>query len=227
MQKMAVILYGAPGSGKGTQANLLAAKFGLIHLDTGKFLEAIVHDPARQKEKTVKRERVLFDGGKLMTPSFVSREVILETKRIHDAGFGIIFSGFPRTISEAEVFYPILKKLYGKNVAAFALDVPRSFSLKRNSARRICKVCGYALLTAFYPTKNPKHCPVCGGPFYKRSLDNPRVIEVRLKEYEDRTRPIFALMSDLGYRLHHVMGTPAPYVVFEKLVKFLKTSSRS
>ena len=221
MQKMAVILYGAPGSGKGTQANLLAAKFGLIHLDTGKFLESMVHDPTRQKEKIMKRERALFDGGKLMTPSFVSHEVIRETRRIHDAGFGIIFSGFPRTLSEAHEFYPILKKLYGKNVAAFALDVPRSFSLKRNSARQICTTCGYSLLTAFYPTKNPKHCPVCGGKFYKRSLDNAKVIEVRLVEYEERTKPIFALMSDLGYRLHHVDGTPAPYLVFEKLKKFI------
>ncbi len=223
MPKLAIILYGAPGSGKGTQANLLAAKFGLIHLDTGKFFEAMVHDPARQKEKIIKRERALFDGGKLMTPSFVSREVIRETKRIHNAGFGVIFSGFPRTLSEADEFYPVLKKLYGKNVFAFALDVPASYSLKRNSARQLCSVCGYGLLTAFYPIKNPKHCPVCGGPFYKRTLDNAKVIAIRLAEYDERTRPIFALMSDLGYRLHHVTGTPPPYVVFNKLVHFIKS----
>jgi adenylate kinase len=224
---MAVILYGAPGSGKGTQANLLAARFGLIHLDTGKFFEAIVHDPARQKEKTVKRERALFDAGKLMTPSFVAREVIRETRRIRDAGFGIVFSGFPRTISEAEQFYPILKKLYGNNVSAFALDVPPSYSIKRNGARMICSVCGNALLTAFYPTKNPRHCPVCGGPFYRRSLDNPKVIEVRLREYDERTRPIFALMVRHGYRLRHINATPAPYLVFQKLEKLLKANSRS
>ena len=222
MEKMAVILYGPPGGGKGTQANLLAAKFSLIHLDTGKFFEVMVHDPSRQKEAIIKRERALFDGGKLMTPSFVAREVIRETKRIHAAGFGIIFSGFPRTLSEAEEFYPVLKKLYGKNITAFALDVPRSFSLRRNSARQMCTVCNYGLLTAFYPTKNPKHCPVCGGKFYKRSLDNPKVIEVRLVEYEERTKPIFALMSDLGYRLRHVDGTPAPYLVFAKLMRMIK-----
>jgi adenylate kinase len=221
MRKMAVIVYGAPGSGKGTQANLLAAKFGLIHLDTGKFLEAIVHDPKRQKETTIQRERALFDGGKLMTPSFVIREVIREMKRIRAAEYGVVFSGFPRTLSEANNFYPMIKALYGKNVAAFALDVPADFSLARNRARRICTVCGYELLTAFYPTKNPKHCPVCGGKFYKRSLDNPTVIAVRLKEYDERTKPIFKLLKQHGYRLRHIDGTPAPYQVFQKLEKFI------
>jgi len=223
MKKMAVILYGPPGGGKGTQANLLAAKLGLVHMDTGKFFEAMVHDPARQKEKIIQRERALFDSGKLMTPSFVSEQVIRETKRIQSAGFGVVFSGFPRTLSEAKEFYPILKRLYGKNVYAFELVVPPARSVVRNSARQMCRICGYALLTAYYPAKRALHCPVCGGPMYKRSLDDPKIIPVRLKEYKDRTQPIFALLKQHGYQLKKLDATPAPYIVFEKVMRTINS----
>ena len=223
MEKIAVILYGAPGSGKGTQANLLAAKFGLIHLDTGHFLESIVHDPKRQKEKIVRRERALFDGGKLMTSSFVTSEVLREIKKIHAAGFGVVTSGFPRTLDEAEAYYPLAVKLYGKkNVKAFILSVSGEWSLKRNAVREICTTCGYDLLTEFYPTKNPKHCPVCGGKFYKRSLDKPAVIKIRLKEYTERTEPVFGYVKKHGYFITTLDGTPAPFKVFEKLVKAIE-----
>src|SRR5258708_22322195 len=113
MRKIVVILYGPPGAGKGTQANLLADKLDLIHFDTGKFLESIVHNPKRQKEKLVRRERALFDGGMLMTPSFVTGEVKREAKHIAAADWGLIFSGSPRTMYEAERLYPEFEKLYG------------------------------------------------------------------------------------------------------------------
>src|SRR5216684_407270 len=81
-RKIVVMLYGPPGSGKGTQANLIADKLDLVHFDTGKFLEAAVHDPKRQKEKIIQRERKLFDSGILMTPSFVTKEVQRHARRI-------------------------------------------------------------------------------------------------------------------------------------------------
>jgi adenylate kinase len=222
-KKIAVIVYGAPGAGKGTQANLLAAKFGLIHVDTGRLLESILHDPKRQKEKIVRRERKLFDGGQLNSPSFVTQEIINVMEKIHAAGYGAAFSGSPRTLYEAERFYPAVGRLYGrKNIYVFVLAVPPESSLKRNSARRICTTCGYELLTAFYPTKNPKHCPVCGGKFYKRSLDKPSIIKVRLKEYAERTEPVFEFAKKHGYPPKKIDGTPAPYLVFQKLEKLIK-----
>ena len=114
MKKIVLILYGPPGSGKGTQANLLANKLGIIHFDTGRFAESLVHDPARQREKVIRRERKLFDTGKLMTPSFILREVVKKVKQLNAAGWGIIFSGSQRTMYEAEGLLPILNKLYGK-----------------------------------------------------------------------------------------------------------------
>lgn len=223
MRKIAMILYGPPGSGKSTQANLLADKFDLVHFDTGKFLEAIVHDPARQKEKTIRRERKLFDSGILMTPSFVLREVKKEINLLARAGLGIVFSGSPRTMYEAEGMMPLLEKLYGKkNIFIFAISLSPAESVRRNSKRIVCSVCRTPLLTAYYPAKNPKHCPVCAGPFYKRTLDKPEVIRVRFKQYMDRTVPIFAYLRKRGYRLRQVDGVPPPYKVFRKISASIK-----
>lgn len=222
MQKV-IILYGAPGSGKGTQANLLASKFDLIHFDTGKFLEAAVHDPKNQKDPEIRAERKLFDGGKLMTPEFVLKIVEKEAEEIHQAGYGIVFSGSPRTMYEAEGLMPELIELYGKkNIHVFVLDVPASESIKRNSNRMMCKFCGYGLLSAYYDVKNPKHCPVCGGPFYKRVLDNAETIKIRLKEYNERTAPIFGYMKKHGIKQIKLDAKPAPFKVYEKIVKSLR-----
>ncbi len=228
MRKIAVVLYGQPGAGKGTQAVLLAGKLDLVHLDTGKLCEKIVHDPDRQNEKAVRRERKLFDTGILMTPSFVTHEVVKEVRRLRRADLGVVLSGSPRTMYEAEREYPVFEKLYGKkNVFVFVLEVPGERSMKRNTARMICSVCGYLLLTAFYPTKKAKYCPVCGGPFYKRSLDNPKVMKVRLREYEERTFPIFDFLKKRGYRVVKIDGRPAPYKVFARIYAHLKNAGRN
>lgn len=228
MRKIVVVLYGPPGAGKGTQANLLADTLNIIHFDTGRFLESIVHDPKRQKEKLVRRERALFDGGKLMTPSFVTGEVKREAARIAKAGWGVIFSGSPRTMYEAEKLYPEFKKLFGKkNIHIFVLDVPAAESIKRNSARMVCSSCGYLLLTAFSGRGTPKHCPVCGGHFYKRSLDKPSVIKIRLKEYEERTFPILTYAKRHGYHVVHIDARPAPYKVMEHINGYFKKPGRN
>jgi adenylate kinase len=228
MKKTAIILYGPPGSGKGTQANLLAAKLGALHFDTGRFCESVVHDPARQKEKVIQRERRLFDGGQLMTPSFVLQEVSKAVKTIRKAGWGVVFSGSPRTVFEFKGLMPLLEKLYGKkNVFVFVLTVPKTASIVRNSRRVLCSVCKAPLLTAYYPSKKPKYCPICAGPLYRRTLDNPKTITVRLNEYENRTEPIFALLRKRGYRLNEIDGRPAPYKILKKIYDRIKISGRS
>jgi adenylate kinase len=227
-RKIVIVLYGAPGSGKGTQANLLAGHLGLFHFDSGKFLESIVHDPKRQKEKIVEKERKFFDEGILNTPSFVFREVSHEVRRLASVDWGVVFSGSLRTQYEAERLAPILNRLYGKkNIFVFNLVVPPGRSVARNSSRLICKVCGYILLTAFYPTKHPKYCPVCAGPFYRRSLDTPEVIKERLKEYEKRTLPMIAYMKKRGYPVATIDAHLAPYKVLEMILDKLAVMEKT
>jgi adenylate kinase len=223
VSKVAIIIYGPPGGGKGTQANLLADHLGAIHFDTGRYLEEYVNDPKNKKSKIVQREKKLFDSGKLLTPSFVLNIVKNKTKTIARANFSIIYSGSPRTVYEAEGLFPILEKLYSKeNIFVFILKVPAEVSIRRNSNRMVCSICGYTLLSHYYPVKNPKNCPVCAGKFYRRTLDKPEVIKVRLKEYENRTKPIFELTKKRKYKVVEIDGTPAPYKVFQKIIKIVK-----
>ncbi|MEK9180073.1 MAG: nucleoside monophosphate kinase [Patescibacteria group bacterium] len=239
MRKIVIILYGPPGSGKGTQANLLAQKMGLIHFDTGKYLESVVHDPRRQKEAFIRRERKMFDEGILLTPSFVLREVSEAATKIAKAGLGMVFSGSPRTIYEAEGLVPILERLYGKNnIFVFELKLPAKGSIKRNSARLVCRECGYGLLTAYYPKVHhvrygklshvvkAKYCPVCGGRLYRRTLDKPEVIKVRLHEYENRTKPIFDILRKRRYVLEPINASLAPYKVLGKIAGTIMLRSK-
>lgn len=222
MKKIAVILYGAPGSGKGMQADLLARRLGILHFDTGRFLESVVHDPARQREKIVRRERKLFDTGILMTPSFVLREVSRRVRDVRKVGLGVVFSGSPRTLFEAEGLIPLVEKLYGKrSIYIVVLEVPESVSMKRNGARLVCSTCRTPLLTRLFP-RGAKQCPLCGGAFYRRSLDNPKVMSVRLKEYRNRTQPIFGYLRKRGYQVKKVDGTPLPFKVFKEVHGYIE-----
>jgi adenylate kinase len=229
--KRAVVVYGPPGSGKGTQAELLARLFGFIHLDTGRYIESVVHAPGASKDPVLKREGKNFDTGKLCTPSWVLKVMSDAATHIAESGSSVVFSGAPRTTPEAfglqyaegETNVPkvgglvaVLTKLYGKkNITFVKLVVREASSRKRNSQRLICSVCGTPALAHAHP----KYCSFCGGPMRRRTLDAPSVITVRLKQYRDRTYPIFAVMKKHGYRVIEVNGEPAPCKVHEAVKK--------
>lgn len=214
--RLAVILYGPPGSGKGTQANLLAEKFGLYHLDTGRYIEQVVHDPANRASRVIERERRFFDTGFLCTPSWVRAIVEKKTREVRAAGFGIIYSGSPRTLPEAGALIPLLEKLYGKKrILPFVLKVHSRTSQFRNGNRWICHLCGRPLM--YSPKVQYPHCPACGSALHRRTLDAPKVIEKRLVEYHERTEPIFSYLKKRGYKLITIDGEPLPYKVFASL----------
>jgi len=202
------------------QANLLST-FGLIHFDTGKYLESFVHDPANLKNKKIQEERKLFDSGILLSPDFVLNVVKNKVEKIAKSDFGIVFSGSPRTLFEAEGLLPVLEKNYGKkNVVPVVLKVKDHTSIKRNSARMVCGLCKSTIIKSLLSNKyNHKMCPVCGANLYKRTLDNPEVIKVRLKEYRNRTEPIFDFLKKRGYHISEIDGEKRPDAVFEDLKK--------
>lgn len=202
-----VIFYGPPGSGKGTQAQILADRLGYEHFNTGKLIEETVHDPRQQDDVIIQREKKLFDDGHLCTAEWVTGLVKEAIKKIHKSGRGIIFSGSPRTLYEAKHLYPYLKQLYGQeNVHVVKIDIPPEESIFRNSHRRICAECGHSIV---YSSENEKltNCPKCQGKLVKRgSLDTPKTIKVRLKEYENRTVPIYQFLKKQGAEILNIKG---------------------
>ena len=226
--KKEFLVFGPPGAGKGTQANLLAAKFNLIHFDTGKYIEHVVQDPANRSNPEIDKLRMDFDRGVLLDPQWVFKIVSSQTKKIAESGYGLVFSGSPRTYDEAFVlgddgrgFMGVLEDTFGKeNIVTVFLRVAPETSIKRNSNRLICSVCGVAVM--YHEHSRPEFCPICGGLFRRRTLDAPETIKVRLVEYEKRTAPILEGLKKNGYELLEVDGEPLPYEVFAEILKKLK-----
>ncbi|MEK7507698.1 MAG: nucleoside monophosphate kinase [Patescibacteria group bacterium] len=223
MKKLAVILYGPPGSGKGAQADLLADNMGLFHIDTGKLLRAILSDRSRKNDPIIMREKKLNDAGILNTPSWFVPILQARIRSLFKMGYGIVLSGSPRTIYEAEKLMPFLEKNYGrKAIYVFVLMVPLVTAARRNRSRLICTTCQRPLLTAFYPIKNPRYCPICGGSLQRRIDDDPSKFKTRTTEYKTRTLPILKLLKKWKCHVRAIDARPAPYKVLKKIHDHLK-----
>lgn len=221
--KKTILIYGAPGSGKGTQADLLAKNFGFYHFDTGKYIEQVIRDPENAKNKIIQREKKLFDEGILCTPSWILKIVGKKSQELAKAGLRVVFSGSPRTIFEAfgdkktEGLVGILEKGFGKkNIGVLYIGIKPEDSVFRNSHRAVCSVCGAPVL---YKENGAQTCPFCDAPLRKRSLDTPETIKVRLEQYKGRTEPILAELKKRGYKINTINGEPAPFEVFEEVKK--------
>lgn len=222
MQKQAVIIYGTPGSGKGTQANLLSWNQGFVHFDSGKKLRAILNDPALQGQKLIQREKKLNESGILNTPSWVLGIFKKETEKIAKAGMGIVYSGSPRTMYEAfgdkktGGLLPFLEKLYGKkNVKYFFLKISPEAAAARNKIRRVCGVCNNPVLgeEAVSLTK----CPLCLGELKTRVDDDPEKYKVRYNEYMTRTMPIIDLLKKKGVEITELNADSTPPEIYAKV----------
>ena len=152
--------------------------------------------------------------GLVAPPIGILKKSKKKTREVAQADFGVVFSGSPRTLYEAEGLIPLIEKLYGrKNVFPFLLRVKPDTSIHRNSKRKVCSFCATPVIAAH----NLSACPLCGAPLKTRSVDNPKVIPTRLKEYEERTKPIFDYLKKRGYVLPHIHAEPLPFHVFKNV----------
>lgn len=176
---MNIVLLGAPGAGKGTQAQRLVEDYGFAHISTGDLLRAAV----KAGTKLGVKAKSYMDEGKLVPDKLV---VDLVTERLadDDAQKGFILDGFPRNTAQAVTLDSALSEM-GRNLdAALLVDVKAEIIVKRLSSRRTCRDCGYAA-----PAGVDK-CPACGGEMYQRDDDKPETIQKRLDVYETQTSPL-------------------------------------
>ena len=219
-KKWAVFLIGPPGSGKGTQADLLAQRFGLVHIQTSKLGEEKINNPELvQKDPEIAEVKRLYDKGELFPPPWTVKIVLEKVKELAEQNKGIVFSGSPRTMYEAENELPYFENLYDKeNIKIINLKIDEEESIGRNSARRVCKVNGHPIPN-FENMKDITSCPQDGSEIITRSLDTPETIKTRNEVYHRRTEPILAFLKERGYNVIDINGEQPIEKVFKDILE--------
>lgn len=221
---------GPPGSGKGTQAGLLAEQLSFYYFETAKIGEERINKAkkgeyivADGKKYYFEKEKKLWQTGKLWSPPFVTVLVKEKIKELVKEGKSIVFSGSPRTLYEGKRLIPFFKKLYGKkNINIIVLEQSEETSIFRNSHRRICELMRHPILYSKEMMMLQK-CPLDGSKLLERKgLDDPETIKVRLREYKKRTLPLIELFKKENLKIKRINGENPPVNVFKDILKVLK-----
>ena len=184
---MNIVLLGAPGAGKGTQAAKLVEEFATPHISTGDILRAAV----KNQTELGKKAKGYMDAGDLVPDSLII-DLMDERLREPDCEKGFILDGFPRTTAQAVALDDMLARLERPLNAALLVDVDPEVIIKRLTERRCCKECGY-IGTAADAT-----CPKCGGEMYPRDDDNETTVRNRLDVYAKSTSPLIDYYKGKG-----------------------------
>lgn len=215
--KKLFILIGPPGSGKGTQAIMLAEKFGLFHFETSKIIEEKFKN-ADPSDEVISAEKENWKAGKLVTPKLVFEWITDKVRELAGEGKGVVFSGSPRTLYEAENELPIFEDLYGKDkIEAINIKLTEEESVKRNSKRRICEKNRHPIPN-FPEFENIEKCPKDGSKIITRFLDNPGTIKVRYETYLKETEPVLAFLKERGYDIAEINGEQPIESVFNDIL---------
>ena len=206
---MNIVLLGAPGAGKGTQAALLVEKYGTPHISTGDMLRAAVKEGTELGRKA----KTYMDAGELV-PDDVIIGLVTERLQNPDTEKGFILDGFPRTSAQAVALDAELSKLERPLDAALLIDVDAEVIVKRLTSRRMCKECGYIGSVA------DASCPKCGGEMYQRDDDNEATVRNRLEVYQKSTSPLIDYYRGCEL-LVAIDGDRDPQVVFADVEKAL------
>jgi adenylate kinase len=180
-----LILLGAPGAGKGTQAQRLATRWGIPQVSTGDMLR----EARRQGSELGRRAQGFMDAGQLV-PDEVVFGLVEERLARPDAKDGVILDGFPRTLPQAEALDKLLEKMGREPVRVVAIDVPEAELLTRLGGRRSCPVDGASYHILFTPPRTEGKCDNCGSVLVQREDDRPEAISRRLDEYRQKTAPL-------------------------------------
>ncbi|RKM60631.1 adenylate kinase [Butyrivibrio sp. CB08] len=212
---MKIIMLGAPGAGKGTQAKMIADKFGIPHISTGDIFRANI----KNGTDLGKKAKEYMDKGQLV-PDELTVEILLDRVANDDCKNGYVLDGFPRTIPQADVLDKELTKLGDKVDFAINVDVPDENIVRRMSGRRACLKCGATYHIEHIPPKTEGICDTCGSELVQRDDDKPETVQNRLKVYHEQTQPLIEYY-DAKNILKTVDGTKDMQEVFNNIVSIL------
>ena len=212
---MKIIMLGAPGAGKGTQAKQIADKYSIPHISTGDIFRANI----KNGTELGKKAKQYMDQGALV-PDELTCDLVMDRIQQDDCKNGFVLDGFPRTIPQAEALDAALGKINEKMDYAIDVDVPDENIVNRMSGRRACLNCGATYHLISIPPKVEGICDRCGSEIVLREDDKPETVQKRLKVYHEQTQPLIDYYKNQGI-LKSVDGTQPMDEVFKAIVKIL------
>lgn len=212
---MKLIMLGAPGAGKGTQAKKIAGKYNIPHISTGDIFRANIKNGTELGRKA----KEYMDQG-LLVPDELTCDLVVDRIGQEDCANGYVLDGFPRTIPQAECLTAALEKMGTSIDYAINVDVPDENILKRMGGRRACLGCGATYHIVFNAPKKEGVCDTCGNELVLRDDDKPETVQNRLNVYHAQTQPLIDYYSKAGV-LVNVDGTQEMEDVFKAIVNLL------
>ncbi len=212
---MKIIMLGAPGAGKGTQAKQIADKYHIPHISTGDIFRANI----KNGTELGKKAKEYMDQGALV-PDELTCDLVMDRIAQDDAKNGFVLDGFPRTIPQAEALTAALEKIGQKMDFAIDVDVPDENIVNRMSGRRACLNCGATYHIVSIPPKKEGICDRCGSEIVLRDDDKPETVQKRLTVYHEQTQPLIDYYKKQGI-LKSVDGTVPMDEVFRSIVTIL------
>lgn len=212
---MKIIMLGAPGAGKGTQAKQIAGKYEIPHISTGDIFRANI----KNGTELGKKAKEYMDQG-LLVPDELTCDLVMDRIQQDDCKNGFVLDGFPRTIPQAEALDAALTKIGQKMDYAIDVDVPDENIVNRMSGRRACLDCGATYHIVSLPPKTEGKCDHCGSDLVLREDDKPETVQKRLTVYHDQTQPLIDYYKNQGI-LKSVDGTQPMEAVFTAITDIL------
>lgn len=212
---MRIIMLGAPGAGKGTQAKKIAEKYGVPHISTGDIFRANIKEGTELGAKA----KAYMDRGELV-PDELTCDLVVDRISKPDAVNGYVLDGFPRTIPQAEALTKALEARGEAIDFAVNVEVPDENIVRRMGGRRACLKCGATYHIEYNAPKTENVCDTCQGELVLRDDDKPETVQKRLSVYHAQTQPLIDYYQGKGV-LAEVDGTQDIQVVFEDITKIL------
>lgn len=212
---MKIIMLGAPGAGKGTQAKMIADKYSIPHISTGDIFRANI----KNNTELGKKAKTYMDQG-LLVPDDLVVDLIMDRFKEADCANGYVLDGFPRTIPQAEALDNALNAIGEKVDYAINVEVPDANIVTRMSGRRACVGCGATYHIVYNPTRTENICDRCGRELILRDDDKPETVQKRLAVYHEQTQPLISYYEKKGV-MKEVDGTVDMKDVFGAIVAIL------